>query len=328
MPKLTRFGLLLGGVAGTTPLASQTADIGPPPGELVDIGGRSLHVICSGSGTPTVLIEAGASAFAIDFSLVQPGIARATRVCAYDRAGMGWSSPRGDLETPARIVADLDAMLKAMGEKRPFVLVGASFGAIYARLYQLDHPADVAGLVLVDPATEDRLFTMYRGEAVTIASLTTEQLSSTLPAAGSVPIRSRPPQTGAPFDRLPPDLYQLRLKLDQRLIASMPSMLTAEQVRESSEGRRTGLARLLQSRSRPDAPIGTRPVVVLTRGLDVTDGLTENHAGVAKLSNNARHTVVPDAGHEIHLFSPGAVIQAVHDVVTAVRQGSRLPARP
>ena len=322
------FWPLLCSIAGTTSMAAQTPDIGPPPGRLVDVGGRSLHVICSGSGAPTVLLEAGASAFAIDFFLVQPEIARTNRVCAYDRAGMGWSSARPDLETPARIVADLEALLTAIGEKPPFVLVGASFGAVYVRLYQLEHPAAVAGLVLLDPATEDRLFTMYEGQAVPIASLTAAQFSTTLPAAGSVPVRSRPPQTGSPFDRLPPDLYQLRVKLDQRLIASMPASVTAETVRETAEGRRAGLARLLESRALPDAPIRSRPLVVLTRGLDVTDGLTENHAGLAKLSDNARHTVVADAGHEIHLFSPAAVIQAVSDVVAAAGRNSRLPARP
>lgn len=319
---------LVSALLGTSLLAAQTVDLGPPLGRLVDIGGRNLHVICSGSGSPTVILEAGASAFAIDFSLVQPQVARTNRVCSYDRAGMGWSSPRPDVETPARITADLEAMLTAVGEKPPFVLVGASFGAIYARLYQLEHPASVAGLVLLDPATEDRLFTMYQGQGVPIASLTAEQFASTLPAAGSVPVRSRAPQTGAPFDRLPPDLYQLRVKLDQRLIASMPASVTAEQVRESAEGRRAGLARLLESRSMPDAPITSGLLVVLTRGLDVTDGLTENHAGLARLSSNSRHTVVPDAGHEIHLFSPAAVIQAVSDVVAAVRQSSRLPVRP
>ena len=72
-------------------VGAQTIDIGPPPGRLVDIGGRRLHVNCTGSGLPTVVREAGASSFAIDWSLVQPEVARSTRVCSYDRAGSGWS---------------------------------------------------------------------------------------------------------------------------------------------------------------------------------------------------------------------------------------------
>src|SRR6185503_7396802 len=139
---------------------------GPPPGRLVDVGGRKLHVNCAGSGSPTVVLEAGASSFALDWSLVQPEIARTQRVCSYDRAGSGWSDPRPDVETPARIAADLHAALAAAGERPPYVLVGHSAGGLYVRLYQLEHPNEVVGLVLVDPATEDRLFTLFQGRAV------------------------------------------------------------------------------------------------------------------------------------------------------------------
>ena len=99
------------------PLFSQTIDIGAPPGKLVDIGGRRLHLHCTGSGSPTVVLEAGASAFAIDWALVQPEIAKTNRICSYDRAGSGWSDPdpqglRGD------IALDLHAALQAV-ERSP-----------------------------------------------------------------------------------------------------------------------------------------------------------------------------------------------------------------
>jgi pimeloyl-ACP methyl ester carboxylesterase len=134
-----------------------------------------------------------------------------------------------------------------------------------------------------------------------------------------MPVPSRSPQTGAPFDRLPPDLYQLRVKLDQRLIASAAASIAADVVRESSEGQRAALARLLESRTKGEHPMGDRPVVVLTRGQDMTPGIAENHAGLARLSTNSRQTVVPEAGHEIHLFVPSAVIQAIQDVCTAAQ---------
>jgi pimeloyl-ACP methyl ester carboxylesterase len=307
---------------------SQQIDIGPPPGRLIDIGGRKLHFKCTGSGSPTVILEAGASAFALDWSLVQPEIARTNRVCSYDRAGSGWSDPLGEVDTPARVVLDLHSALAAAGEKPPFVMVGASFGAISVRIYQLDYPDDVVGFVLVDPATEDRLFTMFQQKVVTVGSLTTEQLRSTLPSTASVPAPSRLPQTGAPFDRLSTELYQLRIKLDQHLIASFPSSISSNVVRESSEGRRAAFARLLESRKKQEFPLGDRPLVVLTRGQDMTPRIAESHAGLARLSTNSRHTVVPDAGHEIHLFVPSAVIQAIQDVSTASQQRSRLPAWP
>jgi pimeloyl-ACP methyl ester carboxylesterase len=316
-------GLLLGGKV----LVAQQIDIGPAPGRLVDIGGRRLHLNCTGSGSPTVILEAGASSFAIDWALVQPAIARTQRVCSYDRAGSGWSDPRPDVETPARIVADLNKALTTAGERPPFVMVGASAGGLYVRLYQLDHPNDVIGLVFVDPATENRLFALFQQRPVLIASLTADQLLTTLPKDGSIPIPSRATQTGTPFDRLPSDLYQLRIRIDQRLIASFPPSVTAEIVRESSEGQRAALARLLESRSRPDNPMREVPTVVLTRGQDMTQGIAENHSELARLSNNSRQSVVSTAGHEIHLFAPPAVVQAIQDVSTAFKQRARLPSR-
>jgi pimeloyl-ACP methyl ester carboxylesterase len=213
-----------------------------------------------------------------------------------------------------------------MAEKPPLVMVGASRGGLFVRLYQLDYPDDVVGLVLVDPSTEDGLFTMFQGQGVTIASLTAEQLRSTLPANSPVPIPRRSPQGGAPFDRLPPELYHLRIKLDQRLIDSFPSTVSPDIVRESSEGERAALAKLLEGRNKPDAPIVNRPLVVLTRGQ--SNGPVESHSRLAGLSKNSRQTVVSGAGHEIHLFAPSVVVQAIQDVVTAVRQQSPLARRP
>jgi pimeloyl-ACP methyl ester carboxylesterase len=311
----------------TGALTMQSPDIGAPPGRLIEVSGRKLHFNCAGAGAPTVILEAGASSFAIDWSLVQPAIAKTNRVCSYDRAGHGWSDARGSVDTPARVVADLHAALAAAGEKPPFLMVGASYGALYVRLYQLDHPDDVVGLVLVDPATEDRLFAYYQGKAVAIGTLTADELKTTLPASGSFPNRARPVQTGAPFDLLPAELYQVRLKLDQRLIASAGTSVTAAVIRESAEGGRAMFARLLASRARPDAPIRKRPMVVLTRSQDASEGMTENHAGVARLHTNFRHTVVPKSGHEVHLFAPAAVIQAIQDVSAASRDNSPLPPR-
>ena len=321
-PRILFLAILVGAHA-----LAQAIDVGPAPGRLIDVEGRKLHFKCSGSGSPSVILEAGASAFALDWSLVQPQIARTNRVCSYDRLGSGWSDLRLDVETPARVVTELHGALTAASEKPPFVMVGASAGGLFVRLYQLDYPSEVAGLVFVDPATEDHLFTMFGGQAVPIASLTADQLRASLPATGSVPIPRRSPEMGTPFDRLPADSYQLRIKLDQRLIDSYPASVSADIVRESSEGQRAALARLLDSRRPGSKPLGDLPVVVLTRGRDMTPGLTETHGALARLSRNSRQTVVPGAGHEIHLFEPEAVIQAIQDVSASVRQRGPLPSR-
>ena len=300
---------------------AQPADIGPAPGTLVEVDGGKLHLHCTGAGAPTVIIEAGASAFAIDFALVQPDIARTNRVCAYDRFGHGWSDGR-DAGSPERVVATLHTLLQTAGEHAPFVLVGASRGGLYVRLYQARYPDQVAALVLIDPAHEDRLFTFFQGQAVAIAELSAEQFRSTIPP-GAVKIPSRSPQTGTPFDRLPPDLYKLRLALDARLIASMPPSVSYEARVESAEAERAMLAEL-RERSRSAAPaLGDRPLIVLTRGVDSSQELRELHASMARLSTSFRHTVVAGAGHEIHLFAPAAVSAAIQDAVTAVKNRTR-----
>jgi pimeloyl-ACP methyl ester carboxylesterase len=264
------------------------------------------------------VIEAGASSFAIDFALVQPAVAKATRVCSYDRAGSGWSGARPDVETPIRVVRDLRTLLDTAGERGPFVMVGASRGGLYVRLFQSEYAADVAGLVLVDPAVEVRLFTMYQGKAVPIVSLTAEQYRSLAPQ-GAVPVPARQPQTGAPFDRLPPDLYTRRVALDRRLIASMPPTVRADVVAESSAGDHAMLSRLNAARTSTPNLLGEVPLVVLTRGLSSSPDLQSAHAALATLSRRARHTVVPMSYHEIHLSHPEAVITATLDVVSAVR---------
>jgi pimeloyl-ACP methyl ester carboxylesterase len=305
-------------------LGARQDSLPSPPGQLVDIGGgRRLHLLCTGLGAPTIVLEAGASSFAIDWTLVQRQLERTSRVCSYDRAGMGWSDPE---LAGGNTAEDLSALLRAAGERPPFVLVGASRGGLLIRRYLLEHPADVAGLVFVDPASEDRLFTMLNGEGVLIAALTAEQLQSTFPTQ-AVPIPRRKPQTGSPFDKLPPDLYQVRIKLDERLIASAPDSVPPEVVARSQERERQFLARLLASRSGAPSPFGDRPTIVLSRGDERNAEREKVHAGIAQLSTNSRQTVVIGAGHEIHLFAPDSVVLAVNDVLQAIRSKTPLPRR-
>jgi pimeloyl-ACP methyl ester carboxylesterase len=308
-----------------TCLSAQQPDIGAPPGRLVDIGGRKLHLLCSGRGSPTIVLEAGASAFSIDWTFVQQAIAQTNRVCSYDRLGSAWSDPATE-SSRATVARDLHAVLEAAGERPPYVMVGASLGGIYVRLYEADYPDDVAGLVLVDPASEDRLFTYFGGQGVLIGSLTAEQMRSTVPRQ-SVLIPRRKPDTGAPFDKLPPALHALRIKLEEKLIASIPDMVTPELIATSREIERSQLARLLRLRSETAHPLGDRPTVVLSRGMDSNAEMVTTHVNVARLSENWRHSVVAGSGHEIHLFQPTAVVEAIADVVEAVRGKTKLPPR-
>ena len=148
------------------------AELPAAPGRLIDVGGRRLHLLCSGEGSPTVVLEAGASSLAIDWTLVQREVSRGNRTCSYDRAGMGWSDPTTPA-TRASSAVDLHTLLGKAGEHG--VLVGASRGGLLVRSYLDAYPDDVAGFVFVDPSTEDRLFTMIDGQAIAIAEVTAEQ---------------------------------------------------------------------------------------------------------------------------------------------------------
>src|SRR5688572_16694862 len=125
-----------------------------PPGQLIDVGGHRLHVICRGSGRPVVLLESGIAASSLSWAVVQPEIAKFTRVCAYDRAGLAWSDVASCPRTFERIVDELSTVLARSDRGERYVLVGHSFGSFVVRAYAARHPGSVAGLLLVDPPTE------------------------------------------------------------------------------------------------------------------------------------------------------------------------------
>src|SRR5215212_8299660 len=107
----------------------------PPPGEFYTVRGRQMHLVCSGTGSPTVIIEVAASASWLGWERVQDQLSRTTRVCTYDRAGHGWSEPRSGPRDAQTIVAELHELLNAAGVQRPLVLAGHSAGGLYVREY-------------------------------------------------------------------------------------------------------------------------------------------------------------------------------------------------
>ena len=129
-----------------------------PSGNRVDIGGRALFISCTGTGSPTVVLEAGGGNSADTWVSVQPEVARFTRVCSYDRAGLGQSDPApSGVRTVQDSVDDLHALLAAADISGPIVLAGHSFGGLITRLYASQYPDDVAGVVLVDGMPPDLL---------------------------------------------------------------------------------------------------------------------------------------------------------------------------
>jgi pimeloyl-ACP methyl ester carboxylesterase len=130
-----------------------TVTISAAPGRLIDVGGRRLHLYCTGSGGPTVILEAGSASGFYSYWDLQPRIP--FRTCSYDRAGMGFSDPRPGRRISAEIAADLHELLARAGEKPPFVLVGHSLGGQFVRKYAELYPDEVKGMVLLDSVHED-----------------------------------------------------------------------------------------------------------------------------------------------------------------------------
>ena len=127
------------------------------PGNFYTVDGRLLHLYCSGTGSPTIAIEAGASANSLGWQGVQPKLSQLTRVCTYDRAGHGWSQPRAGPRDAETIVRELHALLDQAGVPRPVVLTGHSAGGLYVREYAREFPAEVAGVALIDSSSPEQI---------------------------------------------------------------------------------------------------------------------------------------------------------------------------
>ena len=122
----------------------------PMPGQLVDVGEHRLHLYCSGSGSPTVVLEPGGGAASSDLGWITPAVARDTTVCVYDRAGRGWSDAADGPQDGVHIAADLHALLARAHVPGPYVLAGHSFGGLYVQSFAAQFPDQVAGMVLLD----------------------------------------------------------------------------------------------------------------------------------------------------------------------------------
>src|SRR5688500_10118369 len=140
------FALAVAGAIYLAIATEHTARAYPPPGEIVDVGGYSLHINCVGQGSPTVVLDAGSGEKSAQWVRVQRKVSHTTRVCAYDRAGMGWSEMGPDPRDAKQITGELHSLLNKAGVEGPYVLVGHSFGGMYMQTYAVRYPAEVAGV--------------------------------------------------------------------------------------------------------------------------------------------------------------------------------------
>ena len=123
------------------------------PGKIVDVGGYGMHIDCTGNGSPVLILEAGGQNDSTIWRGVQPALAKTSTVCAYDRAGSGWSDTQPGPRDADHIAAELRQLLLQAGIKGPMVLMGHSIGGLFIRDYVAHYPADVAGIIFVDSST-------------------------------------------------------------------------------------------------------------------------------------------------------------------------------
>jgi pimeloyl-ACP methyl ester carboxylesterase len=122
----------------------------PAPGKIYSVNGHDMHLYCTGEGSPTLVLEAGGGNDSLTWTKVQPELSKITRVCSYDRAGFGWSSPQPPPRDANRIAGELHALLQQAGIQGPIVLMGHSRAGMYIRAYNQLYPEQVKGLVFVD----------------------------------------------------------------------------------------------------------------------------------------------------------------------------------
>jgi pimeloyl-ACP methyl ester carboxylesterase len=303
-----------------------------PIGQLVDIGGRKLHIHCMGNGSPTVVVENGGAAFSFDWELVRPEVARLTRICTYDRAGYAWSDPGPEFDTFDQAANDLHLVLTNAGVRGPYVLVGHSLGGLLVRYYQSKHPADVVGIVLVDSSHEESL--QHVGlKVVRIPELSATQFQLLIDEGkANRPKNPEPdliPSTiFPPYDKLPAQFQDLHLWALKKVLPL---------VKNWGLNLQFDLSRLHRMREATPHPLGSIPLAVLTASqFDVVQrqNMTAEEArqdhlrlqrDLAELSTNSRQIMVSSSGHEIYLYKPEVVVHSIAAVITSARDRSRLP---
>jgi pimeloyl-ACP methyl ester carboxylesterase len=129
----------------------------PPLGKFYSIEGRAMHMYCIGTGSPAIVLEAGSGDDVLYWQTIQPALSKVTRVCSYDRAGIGWSEPQARPRDADTIMRQLHALLDSAGVARPFVLAGASAGGFYVREFAREHPSELAAVALLDASSPEQL---------------------------------------------------------------------------------------------------------------------------------------------------------------------------
>jgi pimeloyl-ACP methyl ester carboxylesterase len=289
----------------------------PPRGERVDIGGRSLRVICEGTarpGVPTVIFEAGAYSGAADWGYVQPIVSEGGRTCSYDRAGFGWSDVTEGPRSPMAMADDLHTLLDRIGEHGPIVLAGHSMAGILMRVYAYRYPENVVGMVLVDAADPRAISIPEAARWISRAQRTTEFAAF---AAGLGLVK--PFQ---PFFANKIGLSGVALDEKKRMFGTRRTMRTAS--REISSIALGGADAMAA-----DIVLARIPIAVITAGPSGSSAWKDSQRRAASLSPNGSSVNVDDATHTSLLGprSSAAVIEGINRVRAAATVAPQIAAQ-
>ena len=304
---LTSIGATYANLASTGDQAAVAA-----PGKLYDISGHRMHLDCHGQGSPTVVLSNGLGGVSAAWARIAGPVAATTRVCAYDRAGQGWSeeasTPRDGIES----AQDLHALLAAADEDGPFVLAGHSTGGTYAMTYAAQYPEQVAGLVLLDSASPHQ-FTQMPAYPSLYATVLRRGLAlmPTLSrlGLGQIPVPSHlPAADAAKVAKITSTPRYYRNQRDE--VSVIPKVFTQAQALTT---------------------FGQRPLAVLTASENSTGtkGWTSAQDQLAALSPHSVHRTV--ASSHVGLLQDvrpaAASVRAITEVVASVRTSTPLPTR-
>jgi len=287
----------------------------PPPGNLIDVGGFKMHIHCMGEGSPTVILETLSGGTSSHWGWVQPEVAKATRVCVYDRAGRSWSEPDPEPQSLARTVRNLHTLLENANIPGPYVLAGHSIGGIYVRQFAADYPQEVLGMVLVDAANP---FQFDRHPEMMAENESYMQIAKFFPVITRLGVGHLYFDLGGEMDFAGMTEPQ---KSELKAIWSSPEYFR-------SQYDEVAAARTIFPDGQKLGGLGDLPLIVLTQGDETaSESWKALQQELAALSSNSLHITVDGATHASLAFDPQhaqAVSDAVVKVVDAIHSGERL----
>jgi pimeloyl-ACP methyl ester carboxylesterase len=312
LPLLTVLALASVGGAYQVLGARADAKTHPMPGLLVDVGGRSLHLRCSGTGTPTVLLQPGAGEFSSNMGWIEPAVAQSTRVCVYDRAGRGWSEPADAPQDGLALVTDLHTLLARAHVTGPYVLAGHSFGGLYTLAFAAKYPDEVLGMVLLDSTAPKPAVNLGKRTAPGSYDLMTH-LSAVVATSGELGLSRLYAHVEA--GTLPP-------RSRDEIRASIAKADTVKSTVDEYVQANTAMEQAAQL-----TDFGSKPLVIVTAGDGSAPDWFAKQDALAALSTNSAHHTIAGAVHEDLVAKQADAAQstkAILDVLSAVRNKAPL----